>query len=368
MNLNVAFRFVLYSNDVYEYKVIEIGKITPSVVLLTLEGRDTGFAFEAGQYAALHFKSNGRPSPVRCFSIVSSPQEQNRLQFAFRITGDYSYRLSQLKPNDKVYVQGPFGDFSVNLQYDRSLVFMAGGIGITPFLSMLTNLTRLRLNIPIMLLYSCRDENDVPFADQLIRLQRQNPKLNIIFALGKQPASTRFANSNVITGKINEEVMAKVCGQVATDTTYFLCGPPKFMDSLSAALSHQGVHEDRIVTEAFGQRSGSILKMADKGQRRIYAATLASIAFGFTILASGGLLKSAKVHAASLIKDVTAEGSDDENSNNNAAASGTNATSASSTSTASSPSVSGNSAGTSSTASVSPSTTQYYQQPMSSVS
>lgn len=346
----------------HEYKVAEISNVTPSVALLTLENPSVKFDFSAGQYAALHFKSRGRPSPVRCFSIVSPSQEQSRLQFAFRVTGNYSYRLSQLRVGDNVYVQGPFGDFTVNPQYDRSLVFMAGGIGITPFLSMLLSLTKMRLNIPITLLYACRDESDVPFADQLMQLQRQNPNLKVVFVLGKAPASARFANASVVTGKIDEELVAKTCGQAAPDTTYFLCGPPKFMDSLSSALSHQGVHEDRIIMESFGQRAGTVIKLADKGQRRVYSATLASIALGVAILAGGGLLKSAQAHAASLIKDVTAEGGDD----------GTSSTASSpNTSTSSTPPDSASSASstsTNNTGNTSPATTQYYQQPMSSVS
>jgi ferredoxin-NADP reductase len=350
----------------HEYKVAEISNVTPSVALLTLQNPDAKFDFSAGQYAALHFKSHGRPSPVRCFSIVSPSQEQTRLQFAFRVTGNYSYRLSQLRPGESVYVQGPFGDFTVNPQYDRSLIFIAGGIGITPFLSMLLSLTKMRLNIPITLLYACRDENDVPFADQLKQLQRQNPNLKVIFVLGKTPTSARFANASVVTGKIDEGLVAKVYSQVAADTTYFLCGPPKFMDSLSSALSQQGVHEDRIIMEAFGQRAGTVIKLADKGQRRIYSTTLASIAFGVAILAGGGLMKSAQAHAASLIKDVTAEGSDDGTASSDAASSpDTSATNASSPTPAGSPS---STSSTSNTVNTSPSTAQYYQQPMSSVS
>ncbi|HET7320500.1 MAG TPA: FAD-dependent oxidoreductase [Candidatus Saccharimonadales bacterium] len=347
-----------------EYKVVELSNITPTVALLTLESPNTNFSFSAGQYAALHFKSHGRPSPVRCFSIVSPSQEQNRLQFAFRITGNYSYRLSQLRPGDSVYVQGPFGDFTVNPQYDRSLVFMAGGIGITPFLSMLQSLTKMRLNIPVTLLYSCRDENDVPFADQLMRLQRQNPNLKVVFILGKAPVSARFVGGSVVTGKIDDELIAKVYGQVAADTTYFLCGPPKFMDSLSIALAHQGVHEDRIVMEAFGQRAGTATKLADKSQRRIYSATLASIVLGVGILAGSGLVKSAQAHAASLFKEVTAEGSEDgANSTSTASSSDTSEATAS-------PAAASNQAspGTSNTSNTAPATTQYYQQPMSSVS
>lgn len=346
-----------------EYKVVELSNVSPSVVLLTLENPDANFAFSAGQYAALHFKSRGRPSPVRCFSIVSPSQEQNHLQFAFRITGNYSYRLSQLRPGDSVYVQGPFGDFTVNPQYDKSLVFMAGGIGITPFLSMLTSLTKMRLNIPIMLLYSCRDENDVPFADQLMRLQRQNPNLKVIFVLGEPPISTRFSSTSFVTGKIDDEFITKIHGQVSADTTYFLCGPPKFMDNLSAALAHQGVHEDRIIMEAFGQRAGTVIKLADKSQRRIYSTTLASIVLGVGILSGSGLVKSAQAHAASLYKEVTAEGSEDGSSTTSSSAdttgTGTSSTSANSASSNSSPSDASSS---------SPTTTQYYQQPMSSVS
>src|ERR1019366_8414409 len=104
--------------------------IVGNILLLTMQPERLAeqIKFYPGQYAAISFYLGSRPSPTRCFSIVSSPRDKY-LQFAIRISGDFTTAASLLQPGDKVKVTGPYGQFTIDPEYDDSLVFIAGGIG-----------------------------------------------------------------------------------------------------------------------------------------------------------------------------------------------------------------------------------------------
>ncbi|HET9173990.1 MAG TPA: FAD-dependent oxidoreductase [Candidatus Saccharimonadales bacterium] len=290
----------------FKHTFVSSQLVSPTVVLLTLRnvsGKE--FRFSAGQYAAVHFKKHGRRSAVRCFSLVSPPHITDRVQIACKITGAYTAQLARLKPGDSVYLQGPFGDFTINPQYDRRLVLLAGGIGITPFMSMLRAAAHAQLTIPTTLIYSCRDESDVPFAEQLIQLEQQNPQLQVVFVLSHKPVSNRFDGTTVVTGRIDEPLLSRAIAQSDETTTFFLCGPPRFMDSLSGTLEALGVQPDRVIMEAFGQRPGSSTKVGERTPRLIYATTFASILLGVGALSAGSLFKSAQSKVANFTKTVS---------------------------------------------------------------
>ena len=96
-----------------DYIVSQVTMISPSVVSIGLrpENRSQRLTYEAGQYAALSFTINGRPSTVRCFSIVSSASQGGDLEFAMRVTGRFTKTATKLTIGDHVKVQGPVGDF-----------------------------------------------------------------------------------------------------------------------------------------------------------------------------------------------------------------------------------------------------------------
>src|ERR1019366_1337257 len=136
-------------------------KITKSTLLLTLrrDPAERPLAFQPGQYAAISYEINGRKAATRCFSIVSSPTEQDILQFGIRIRGHYTTALTGIKQGDKVSVAGPFGGFVFDVSSDKQSIFMAGGIGITPFIRIMRYNAKLNSDNNITLLYSCATQD-----------------------------------------------------------------------------------------------------------------------------------------------------------------------------------------------------------------
>jgi len=106
------------------YNVLRNEQITPSTQLLTLKNDSLGrpFGFQPGQYGAISFRHNQKPTAARCFSIVSSPTEQDTLQFSIRIQGHYTKAIQDLQAGDPVQVFGPFGGFVFNTTRDQNVI------------------------------------------------------------------------------------------------------------------------------------------------------------------------------------------------------------------------------------------------------
>lgn len=238
----------------HKYVVSKNQQLTPSTVLLTLR-RDPDskpFLFQVGQYAAISFHRNSGLSPARCFSIVSSPTNQNTLQFSMRIKGRFTTAISQVLVGDKVDVRGPYGSFIYDAQQDKELVFVAGGIGITPFISMLQYAVDTQLQNKITLIYSCRSQDDVPFLEQLENLANRNANLRVIYVVN-YGITDKLPDGRAGTGRVGAEILGQAINNQYAGKKYMLCGPPMFMNAVSKILHDSGVDGDSIITEAFNQ-------------------------------------------------------------------------------------------------------------------
>ncbi len=288
----------------HKYFVSGNEQLTPSTLLLTLKKDISALplSFQPGQYAAISFKRRGRPTPARCFSIVSSPTDQDTLQFSARTKGRFTKALQGIKLNDEVLVRGAFGGFVFDADRDKEAVLLAGGIGVTPFLSMIRYASDLNLTNKITLVFSCQNQDDVPFAKELKKLQRDNHNFRAVYIIGDGPTN-KFADYDVETGRINPEIMDRIVNKIYTDKTFFVCGPPPFMKAVTKLVSEKGAPKTSIVTEAFSQgpnrQTGKILGWP----YNIYA-----------VGALGVLILSATVMASDLLKTLPPSTSLESNS------------------------------------------------------
>lgn len=234
------------------FKVQETKLLGKDTLLLTLapKRKKDAFAFYPGQYAAIGFKRNGRPSPMRCFSIVSSPHNPEAVQFAMRVQGHFTAAMSKLQQNDTVFLHGPFGDFVVDDRYDKNIVMLAGGIGVTPFMSMARYAADANSQAPMTLLYSCSYPDDIPFMDELLELEKRNPRFKVVFFITRGSVD-KLQNIRCLAGRIDENRLQQLTGGNYGRFTYFVCGPKQFTKSLRNTLQANEVTADRIITEEF---------------------------------------------------------------------------------------------------------------------
>jgi len=209
------------------------------------------FVFKAGQYIDLTL--SGSPSgsssgPTHTFSIASSPFDEDVVVTTRMRNTAFKRDLSLLPIGAGVRIEGPMGSFTLHNNTARSAVFLAGGIGIAPFLSMVSYATGEKLRHPIVLFYANRCLEDAAFMDALWKLERANPRFRLV------PTLTRMANDGGgwkgKTGHISPEMLSRQLG-ILRGPIYYIAGPPTMVAATRRTLTEVGVDEDDIRTEEF---------------------------------------------------------------------------------------------------------------------
>jgi ferredoxin-NADP reductase len=213
--------------------------------------KPNNFVFKAGQYVDLtlsgsqaHWASDGM---THTFSIASSPCDEELVVTTRMRNTAFKQAISTLQIGSRARIEGPMGSFSLHKNTARPAVFLAGGIGIAPFLSMLSYATKEKLRHPIVLFYANRHLEDAAFIDTLWKLERANPRFRFV------PTLTRAANNNGWKGKtghISPEMLVMHVG-VLRGPIYYIAGPPAMVAASRRTLSEVGVDEDDVRTEEF---------------------------------------------------------------------------------------------------------------------
>jgi ferredoxin-NADP reductase len=183
--------------------------------------------------------------PRRHFSIVNSPNEKGTLALTTRLRDSGFKRSLRDLPIGAAVEVGPIaGRFTLPEDRSRPLVFIAGGIGITPFRSMLRYVQEERLDYRITLLYSNRDRGSAAFLDELEALAAQNPYLRLVLTMTDDPAWRGERR------RIDAALLREYLGDPAANV-YYLAGPPALVEAASQALAELGVDAAGIKKENF---------------------------------------------------------------------------------------------------------------------
>lgn len=210
-----------------------------------------GFTFKAGQALdlVLPARAVNAAQPARhTFSIVSAPHE-NCLTIATRMRdSQYKQALASLTVGADVELDGPFGSLTLHKDPARPAVFVAGGIGITPFISILRQATREPLTRSLVLLYSNHRPEDAGFLAELQALDEQTANFELIATMTKIDASTQEWSGR--RGQIDADLLARTVAPQASPI-YYLAGPPGFVEAMQELLNGIGIDDDDIRSEGF---------------------------------------------------------------------------------------------------------------------
>jgi ferredoxin-NADP reductase len=203
--------------------------------------KPAGFSFKPGQ--AVNIELPEPPAEAnsarRIFSLVSAPFE-TVLTVATRMREGSAFKrtLATLQLGTKLKLRGPQGLMTLHEDRAHAAVFIAGGIGITPFISMLRQAAHDRLAQRLLLLYSNRRLQDAAFLAELHGLERQNASFRLL---------ARMTDAESI---INEETLKRFVGDAAVPV-YYLAGPPAMVEAMSAILKRVGIRDDDVRSEEF---------------------------------------------------------------------------------------------------------------------
>lgn len=243
--------------DRLKLKVSEIIEETQFTKTLRLVSPDGNLPpFQAGQYINLFVDIDGIKTS-RPYSISSSPYQTAFYDITVaRIKEGFvsNYLLDEIKAGDCLESSGPSGNFYYNpLFHGNELLFLAGGSGITPFMSMLRELTDAGLGRRIHLIYGNREPDNILFHNELKEMALYHDNFTYSLVISEPPEGYKG-----LKGYINKEVIRKVIGDTKIDS-FYICGPGAMYDYCLQELKVMGIPGRRIRTEVFSSQ-GDISK------------------------------------------------------------------------------------------------------------
>ena len=206
----------------------------------------------AGQFVWLKFSGPFLSLQEHPFSISSHPANQQALEFTIKEFGDFTNHIGQLPIGTKVYVDGPYGHFTMKQRYAEGVMLIAGGVGIAPIVSILRQLAEECYSSPVVLITCHGTLADLPYKEELITLSKQlNLKTIHMTSLGTE-------NTNCLQGQLSHQVISDHIPAQASSWLYFVCGPSGMMDTAESALLQLGVPLNQIVSERFRYDTHSV--------------------------------------------------------------------------------------------------------------
>jgi ferredoxin-NADP reductase len=213
--------------------------------------KPSGFDFKPGQSADLTLANPPETDPegdTRTFSIASPPFE-NHLMFTTRLRDTaFKRSLKKVPLATQVKIDPPMGAFTLHKNSAKAAVFLAGGIGITPFLSIVRQADHDRLPHKLHLFYSNRRPGDAPFLEALQPLEKSNPNFRLVCTMTEMSKSKKEWMGEM--GLINREMLSRHLSNLQ-GPIYYIAGPPAMVAGLRKMLVAANVDEDDIRTEDF---------------------------------------------------------------------------------------------------------------------
>jgi predicted ferric reductase len=223
----------------YRYTVSRVSSPVEGVVTIGFEPLKKRVSFKAGQFVFVRFVSGDLKGETHPFSLTGKQGEHDKeLEISVKALGDYTQRLQSVKFGDHALIEGAFGRFIPARYPGKKQVWIAGGIGVTPFIASAkafsTNSAK-----NVTLFYSVNSETEMIHTDLFRELTVRDP---------------RFSFEGFIAGGANgylsaDYILQKL--QTFEDTVFFICGPPVMMSAMKRQLLSKGVSKKNIISEEF---------------------------------------------------------------------------------------------------------------------
>lgn len=231
------------------YRIKQVKQERGGVWTITMEPvNHKGFRFMPGQFAWITAWKTPFSDSEHPFTIASSAERKDAIEMSIKSLGKFTSRIQELETGDKVFVDGPFGYYSVDRYPNTTrLVFITGGIGVTPIISMLRSMVDREDKRAVTFFYCNREWDTLTFREEVEDLQKKL-NLKVIYTIERPPQNWTgeegFLNSTILNKYLPPEWKSK-------GTEVFLCGPAPMMNAVERTLLASGFEENQIHTERF---------------------------------------------------------------------------------------------------------------------
>ncbi|MBW4465399.1 MAG: ferric reductase-like transmembrane domain-containing protein, partial [Pegethrix bostrychoides GSE-TBD4-15B] len=205
-----------------------------------------GFRFQPGQFAWLTLDITPLSMREHPFSMSSSGEHPERIEFGIKALGDFTSTIKDIEPGTKAYLDGPYGVFTTDRYEDTAgFVLIAGGVGITPMMSILATAAERGDERPYLLVYAGQTWDDMTFREEL-EASQDKLDLTIVLVLRNPPDAWTGEQ-----GYVDQELLARYIPNHRGSRQYFICAAPKMMEQVERALHHLDVPITNIHMEHF---------------------------------------------------------------------------------------------------------------------
>ncbi len=235
------------------WKVVRVAGENHDVNSLFLEGRDEKLAArKAGQFVAIRVPAADGWSEPHPFTISAAPEDEH-LRLTIKKEGAFTAAIPALTPGTPVKVMGPLGVFCQGIDDRPEIVMLAGGVGITPFLSVLRHFRNCGVKNRILLFWSNKTIADVFCGEELAAMTGELP-LNVVHCLSREEdvagyGDARLPGVKYEKGRLSAEILKK--HGVTANAACYVCGPPPMMDTALKELESLGVDPAQVEQERF---------------------------------------------------------------------------------------------------------------------
>jgi ferredoxin-NADP reductase len=245
VKLSESFNFAPYMRA----RIKEKEEIAKGTLLVTVDLLGEEADFKPGQYFFVTLPDVGYQDDKglrRHITVVTSPNEKGVLGFATRMRDSaFKRSLGELPVGTEVEVEPPKGSFALPEDTSQPLVFVAGGIGITVFRSMLRYIREEQLSYRVTLIYSNRDRESTAFLDELRELEQALPEFRLILTM------TQDQGWDGETRKIDAQFFRDYLGDDLNQYTLLVAGPPGMVEGMQKALEDAGANEENVIAERY---------------------------------------------------------------------------------------------------------------------
>lgn len=228
------------------YRVAEVRKERGDTTTLVMQpDSHPGFPFSPGQFGWLTLWAGPFAITAHPFSFSSSAAAADgRVEMTIRNLGDFTSNIHKVPVGQRVYLDGPYGAFTIGNPADMH-VLIAGGIGVTPMMSMIRTLADRDDKRPVILLYGVQDWESITFREELEALKARLD-LTVVFVLSKPAAGWTGE-----TGFISAEIFKRYLTPPYANHEYFICGPNVMMDAIEKTLGEMSVPMSKYHSERY---------------------------------------------------------------------------------------------------------------------